>query len=122
MLNTPLPDVGCFCRSHGFRYVSLERDSAFVGLVGDRKVNVARQPAIDLDEIRAALLLLIDNLAPVRFIPNSNGIGPHRLWTINDRAAEVNRRRWVRIGCLCGAPRMGVRRAGHISDTDDSVG
>src|SRR5271156_437126 len=110
MLDAFLACTGCFGRGHRFWHMPFEWDAPFCCLVGDREVNVARQPAVDLDEVGTTLLLLIHYFAPLRFIRNNNRIGPGWVWTIDDGTAQVNDGRWIRIGRLRGAPSMGVGR------------
>src|SRR5271170_8014635 len=99
-----------------------EWNAALVRLVGDGEVNVARQPAIDFDEVRAMLLLLIHYLAPLRFICGDNGIRPNRIWTIDDGTAKVDGRRWIWAGSLPGAPCACIWRACHVANAYNSIG
>src|SRR5580704_8920215 len=122
MLDTLLAGAGCFCRGDRFRNMPFEWNATLAGLVGDREVGVAGQPAIDLDKVRATIPLLFHHFASLSFIGHNNGIGPDRIWAVDDGTAEVDGRRWIFVGRrVRSAPRTGVRRARHVADADDSV-
>ena len=72
MLDASLSGAACLGRRHRIRYMTFEWDATLFGLVGDCEVSVARQPAVDLDEVRATLLLPIHYFAPLRFIRGNN--------------------------------------------------
>src|SRR5580658_4067028 len=110
MLDASLAGDACLGRRHRIRDMTFEWDATFFGLVGDCEVSVARQPAVNLDEVRTTLLLLIHYFAPLRFIRHNNRIGPGWVWAIDDRTAQVNGGRRIRIGRLRSAPRMCVGR------------
>src|ERR1700722_4885470 len=111
MLDTFLPGIGRFRRGHRLGDVPFERNTALAGLVSNREVDVPGQPAIDLDKVRAMLLLLIHDLAPLCFICGNYGIRPNRVWAIDDGAAEVNGWRRIMIGSLRSAPYRSIGRA-----------
>ena len=51
MLDAFLAGAACLGRRHRIRYMTFEWYATLFGLVGDCEVSVARQPAVDLDEI-----------------------------------------------------------------------
>src|ERR1700689_2179402 len=104
MLDALLPGVGCFRRGHRFGHMPFEWKAALARLVRDREVNIAWQPAIDLDEIHASLLLFGHGLATLCLIGGDNGSGINRVRTIDERTAEVNGGRRLIGGGVPKAP------------------
>src|SRR5215475_11894651 len=94
-------------------------DAALTGLVRDRKVSVARQKSIHLDEIRAKLLLLGDRLTCLCFICNRDTrTRPGSFGTVKDSTGKKHARGGPIGRSTPGAPLAGVGRPRHLSHTE----
>ena len=67
-----------------------KRNALFAGFVDERKIRVARDAVVDFNEVRAALLDLVDCAACVGGLMNDDRPRPYGRVAIHDRAADEN--------------------------------
>jgi hypothetical protein len=124
MLNALLSGVGSFGGAHKFGHMSGDDHVLALRLFGNRKVGVAGDHAVNLDEVRPHLLDLQDRFSPFVGIADRNRTGlAEGVRSIDEDA----RREYARAD---GRPRRNLRaplfdrrkRRKHVAHAGDAVG
>ena len=85
MLEALLPRIRSFRRAHRIRDVPDERNSLLARFVGNREHCLARNQRLQLDEVRAPSLQIIDGSTAIFWSRNRNRTGKARLRTVEHR-------------------------------------
>src|SRR5262249_32109012 len=91
MLDALLSSVGCFGGADEFRYVAGEHHMLPLRFVCNRKVRVARNHPVTLDEARPPLLALTPRFPPLVGVADRNGTGRQKgMRTVHNDASRNN--------------------------------
>src|SRR5262249_12499643 len=98
MFDALLTGISGLRRADRKRDVPGKGDSLFLRLICNRKVGVAREQRVDLDEIHTILLERPDRLAALLLIAHSHRGWRDRIWAVYVRTSRDNA--WTHLSVL----------------------